>query len=204
MSTINTRIDTSKWGESSWYRYAGAAALLGGGINIGIAFTGTLSNSYEGTTIFWVTMFVQALATGLMLVGLYGLHTQYRGQYGRFGVGLAALFGVGRAWLTVAMVLQGFSEALELGLRTPEESWFAVNLLSMVLASLFGVVLWRNGVLGLGGIVMTATAPIAVVIIVVMATTVGDIGLAFWVPLGVAWIASGVAMLRDRRSTITT
>lgn len=142
-------------------------------------------------------MFIRALATGLMLGGLYGLHRRYGNQYGYLGLSLAALFGFGLAWLTGAMVVQGFSEAFALGFSAPEESWFFVNLVSMLLASLYGSVLWRNGILGIGGIVMAATVIIAIGIIVMLNALIGDIGLAFWAPLGLAWAAAGYAMLRD-------
>lgn len=194
-------MNVSSWRHSTLssarHRQYGFAALAGGLLNLVIAFTGTLANSYQGTTAFWMTMFVQALATGLMLGGLYGLHRRYGDQYGRIGLALAALFGFGLAWLTAAMVLQGFSEALALDFSAPEQSWFFVNLVSMLLASLYGMVIWRNGILGVGGVTMAGTVFVAIGIIVALDALVGDIGLAFWVPLGLAWTVVGYEMLRN-------
>lgn len=184
-------------------RNAGIAALVGGVLNIGLAFTPTSGNSYQGTAVFVATLFVQALATALMLGGLYGLHRRYRHQYGRLGFAFAVLFGIGLAWVSMVAAVTGVAELLGVSVSTLEGTWFFVTLVDTLLASLYGVVLWRNGTLGSGGIVMAATIPIAVVLIVVLDALTGDVGVAFNLPLGIAWTAVGYVMVRDRDSVTT-
>ena len=187
----------------TWKR-PGYAALLGGIINITIAFTGPTANTNEGTTIFWVGMFAQALATGLMLYGLYGLHRRYREQYGRVGLALAGLFGIVLAWLTAAMAITGAATLLGVAdtVQAIEGSWFFVNLVSMLIASLYGIALWRTDILRSTAIAMAATTPLGIALIVVLSATVGNIGLVFWVPLGVAFGVAGYAMVRDRNISV--
>lgn len=181
----------------------GYAAILGGLINIVIAFTGPTANVNEGLTIFWVGMIVQALATGLMLYGLYGLHRRYEDQYGRLGLGLAGLFGATLAWLTFSMLVTGIATVLEVStsegvLLDIEGSWFFVNLLAMPIASLYGIVLWRREVLAPENLVMAGTFPIGIAVLLVLLVVSDQIGLVFWVPLGLAWIALGYGMVRER------
>jgi hypothetical protein len=184
------------------YRRSSLAALTGGLINLVIAFTGPTANANAGTAVFWVGMFAQALATGLMLAGLYGLHRRYREQYGRVGLALAGLFGIALAWLTMAMAVTGTATLLGVGdtVHAIEGSWFFVNLLGMLVASSYGIALWRTDIRRGPAITMTATTPLGVAIIVVLGATVGDIGLAFWLPLGLAWVAVGYGMVRDSAS----
>lgn len=176
------------------------AALLGGSLNVAIAVVAVPRENAVDTIVGWETMVAQALATALMFGGLWAVHRRYGGEYGLAGRIVAAVLGLGLAWLTLAMGTQGVVVLLGLRFEAPGRTWFLVNLLSMVVATAYGLVLWRNGVLGWGGVAMAATLPFAVAILGIMALSVGELALAFWVPLGLAWVAVGVAMLRDRSS----
>lgn len=181
----------------------GYAAILGGLINIIIAFTGPTANVNEGLAIFWVGMFAQAIATGLMLYGLYGLHRRYEGQYGRPGFALAGLFGAALAWMTFSMLVTGVATVLGVSttagiLSTIEGSWFGVNILAMPISSLYGIVLWRRGILAPENLVMAGTFPIGIAVLLALLAVSDQIGLVFWVPLGLAWIAVGYGMVRER------
>lgn len=149
-------------------------------------------------------MFAQALATGLMLYGIYGLHRRYHEQYGRVGLALASLFGIVLAWLTAAMVIAGTATLLGVAdtVIAIENSWFFINLLSMPITSLYGIALWQTDILRGAAIAMSATTPLGIAIPLVLNATVGNIGLAFWVPLGVAWDVTGYATVRDRNISV--
>ena len=198
-----TTVSSYEQSRTNWTQ-SGYAAILGGIINIVIAFTGPTANTNEGTTIFWVGMFVQALTTGLMLYGLYGLHRRYSEQYGRIGLAVAGLFGLALAWMTGSMAITGTATLLGVAdsVHTIEGSWFFVNLLSRPIASVYGIVLWRTGILRVAAFAMTATAPLGIALILILDAAGEMVGLAFWIPLAVAFGVAGYAMVRDRNISV--
>ena len=181
--------------SSIWYRRYGIAALLGGVLNVALVF---VPNSVWVGTVGTVITLTQALATGLMLVGLYGLHRRYASRYGRVGLVVVALFGLGLVWVTAALPVQMIVSAFDPTFHRAEETWFFVTILTTLVASLYGLILWWKGILGFGGIVMAASVPVGVVLVVALDALIGDVGIAFNLPLGFAWAAVGYAMVRDQ------
>lgn len=180
-------------------RYA-YTALVGGLLGLGLTVWPFGQNTYQGTGLFVLTLYLMALQAGLMFVGLYGLHRRYGEAYGRLGLVVAALFGFGLAWMAVAMGITALVATLSGDIASVEaiegSAWF-VSILAMLVASVFGVLLRRNGVLGTAAVVMAATVPLFALLVVVLDALLGDVGAAFGLPLAVVWVVVGHRMLRD-------
>lgn len=178
-------------------RHYGLAALGGGLINIGLGVIPTTGTVYDGTWVLVVTMYVQVLATTLMLVGLYGLHRWSGDRYGRVGRAIAGVYGFGLASVTAAAAILGIATMFDYSGSTLQAIWLVMIVVTTLFASLYGVVLWRVDVLRPAVIVMIATVPMFLLSVIVLGVFFDDVGGAFTLPLGIAWVTVGYAMHRD-------
>ncbi|HZY65617.1 MAG TPA: hypothetical protein VFE21_07040 [Rubrobacteraceae bacterium] len=187
-------------------RWGALAAMLGGALWALFPFGTPIATiedpaalAYPASVAYYWLMAVVPLL--LLLVGLVGLYTVQRGDYGRLGkvgfpvsiLALGAMFA-GNTIEVASLTFSGSESAVG-------HSAFLLGFLLLLVGSvLVGLAVWwerRDPPSRLGSLLLMGALPLGIVIAIVLGSLVPESDLGFWaaiaVPFGVAWMVLGRA-----------
>lgn len=187
-------------------RIAGLAAIAGGALYALSYLESNHPTTSRGGSLYALIALVAVTSYALLTVGLWGTHVRYGDQYGRVGTALVYLMNLTFVTMIIGSVLNVLAPDLvdpnQEGATLGGTIWGLAMFGTLILATGYGIVLWRAAVSRLGAGLLISNLPLFVGGLVALSSLADVLGfnpawLAFGVPLGVAWIVLGKQLRHD-------
>ncbi|MFC6990941.1 hypothetical protein ACFQH3_03585 [Haladaptatus sp. GCM10025707] len=205
VQTESVTLPSSAW-TTDRVRIAALAAIVGGVLYALTYLENTIPAISPGGSLYWLLGLVAITAYGLIAVGLWAVHSRFSQQYGRVGTALVYLITLTLATMIVGSAMNVLAPTLvdptQEGATLGGTIWGLAMFATLILATGYGIVLWRAGVSRLGAGLLVVNLPLFIgglVALSALGTVIGiDLAwLAFGAPFGAAWVALGAQLRAD-------